>query len=74
MTKINAIKFKKRIEEPPALTIELDQYQTIAGRTDQNAESKLDGLAFPLLGLFGEVGTLLSALKKKRRDKNAFVG
>jgi NTP pyrophosphatase (non-canonical NTP hydrolase) len=34
----------------------------------------LEGLAFPLLGLFGEVGTLLSALKKKQRDKDSYVG
>ena len=47
--------------------ITLNEYQSIAQRTDQNKQSGLDGLAFPLLGLFGEVGTLLSALKKKRR-------
>jgi len=32
------------------------------------------GLAFPLLGLFGEIGTLLSALKKKQRDQDSYVG
>ncbi len=52
----------------------LNEYQKIEARTDQNAETKLKGLAYPLLGLFGEVGTLLSALKKKRRDKEAFLG
>jgi NTP pyrophosphatase (non-canonical NTP hydrolase) len=34
----------------------------------------MEGLAFPLLGLFGEIGTLLSALKKKQRDKDSYVG
>jgi len=43
-------------------------------RTDQNKDSGLDGLGFFLLGLFGEVGTLLSALKKKQRDRESFVG
>jgi NTP pyrophosphatase (non-canonical NTP hydrolase) len=54
--------------------ITLNEYQSIAQRTDQNKQSGLDGLAFPLLGLFGEVGTLLSALKKKQRDRESFVG
>lgn len=52
----------------------LDEYQRIARRTDQNAEGNLNALAFPLLGLFGEVGTLLSALKKKQRDRESYVG
>ena len=45
-----------------------------ARRTDQNSTRGLEGLAFPLLGLFGEVGTLLSALKKKLRDRDSYVG
>jgi NTP pyrophosphatase (non-canonical NTP hydrolase) len=52
----------------------LDEYQAAARRTDQNRAKGLEGLAFPLLGLFGEVGTLLSALKKKQRDRNSYVG
>jgi len=54
--------------------VTLNDYQLIARRTDQNKQSGLDGLAFPLLGLFGEVGTLLSALKKKQRDRESFAG
>jgi len=40
------------------------------------ATDKLDAndTETPLLGLVGEVGSLLSALKKKRRDKDAFFG
>lgn len=53
--------------------LELDCYQRIAQQTDQNARIALDGLSFTLLGLFGEVGTLLSALKKKQRDRSAYV-
>jgi NTP pyrophosphatase (non-canonical NTP hydrolase) len=54
--------------------VSLNEYQAIARRTDQNKERGLDGLAFPLLGLFGEVGTLLSALKKKQRDRESYIG
>lgn len=57
----------------PKLT--LANYQLAALRTDQNSRfAGRSGLAFPLLGLFGEVGTLLSALKKKQRDRESFVG
>jgi NTP pyrophosphatase (non-canonical NTP hydrolase) len=52
----------------------LAKYQEAAARTDQNPVGGTDGLAFPLLGLFGEVGTLLSALKKKQRDKDSYAG
>jgi NTP pyrophosphatase (non-canonical NTP hydrolase) len=52
----------------------LNQYQDSARQTDQNRSKGLEGLAFPLLGLFGEVGTLLSALKKKQRDRDSYVG
>jgi len=55
-------------------TVLLDQYQAAARRTDQNRAKGLAGLAFPLLGLFGEVGTLLSALKKKQRDQASYAG
>ena len=61
-------------EKPLQPVTTLNEYQAIARRTDQNKQSGLDGLAFPLLGLFGEVGTLLSALKKKQRDQESFVG
>lgn len=66
---------RKRKNAPDSQTsITLDRYQDLAKRTDQNRQSGLEGLAFPLLGLFGEVGTLLSALKKKQRDQEAFIG
>jgi NTP pyrophosphatase (non-canonical NTP hydrolase) len=51
----------------------LDEYQQFTTRTDRNQRPGTDGLGFVLLGLFGEVGGLLSALKKKQRDKDAFV-
>lgn len=67
-------KKKRRTKAEPDALITLNDYQRSARRSDQNRETKLKGLAFPLLGLFGEVGTLLSALKKKRRDQASFVG
>jgi NTP pyrophosphatase (non-canonical NTP hydrolase) len=51
----------------------LDEYQQSTTLTDRNDRAGIDGLGFVLLGLFGEVGSLLSALKKKQRDKDAYV-
>jgi NTP pyrophosphatase (non-canonical NTP hydrolase) len=65
---------QQEVEGPGDAPVFLNQYQDSAGETDQNHSSGLGGLAFPLLGLFGEVGTLLSALKKKQRDKDSFIG
>lgn len=50
-------------------SISMNSYQTVARKTDQMPE----GLEMPILGLVGEVGSLLSALKKKLRDKAAFT-
>lgn len=52
----------------------MDDFQRRALQTDQNECGGMDGLRFPLLGLFGETGSLLSALKKKQRDREAYVG
>ncbi len=59
-------------DDPPA-PIGLDEFQQFTTRTDKNERKGTDGLGFVLLGLFGEVGSLLSALKKKQRDKEAFL-
>ena len=52
----------------------LDEYQQAALKTDQIDSPGLAGLPFFLLGLFGEIGTLLSALKKKRREGPSYAG
>jgi NTP pyrophosphatase (non-canonical NTP hydrolase) len=52
----------------------MNEFQRHTLATDQNALRGMDGLRFPLLGLFGEVGSLLSALKKKQRDQASFLG
>ncbi len=48
-------------------------YQSAAQRTDQRRGVD-DGIVFPLLGLFGETGSLLSEVKKKQRDPVAYLG
>nr|WP_314432601.1 nucleoside triphosphate pyrophosphohydrolase family protein [uncultured Brevundimonas sp.] len=51
-------------EQYPSLG--LSDYATQAARTERGVEGQ--SLSFPLLGLFGETGSLLSELKKKQRD------
>lgn len=50
----------------------LDEYQHFTSLTDRNERRGFDGLGFALMGLFGEIGSLLSELKKKQRDKDAY--
>jgi NTP pyrophosphatase (non-canonical NTP hydrolase) len=50
----------------------LDEFQQFTRDTDKNERHGISGLSFALLGLFGEVGSLLSELKKKQRDKDAY--
>jgi NTP pyrophosphatase (non-canonical NTP hydrolase) len=49
----------------------LDAYQAEALKADRQRDPSL---AFPLLGLFGEAGTLLSVVKKKQRDVASYLG
>jgi NTP pyrophosphatase (non-canonical NTP hydrolase) len=56
-------------EEGP---LRLDAYQAFAIKTNRSELRGGDRLRFVLLGLFGEVGSLLSELKKKQRDHNAY--
>ena len=55
-------------------SLEMNEFQRHTLATDQNTLKGMDGLRFPLLGLFGEVGSLLSALKKKQRDHASYIG
>jgi NTP pyrophosphatase (non-canonical NTP hydrolase) len=55
-------------------SLTLHTYQSLAQQTDFKAREGDTALAFPLLGLFGEVGSLLSELKKKQRDADSYVG
>lgn len=56
------------VREPQTLFI--DEYQRLAKLTDRKTPQRLD---FPLLGLFGEAGSLLSELKKKQRDAESYI-
>ena len=51
--------------------ITVSEFEARAAATDQLNPRDSET---PLLGLVGEVGSLLSALKKKHRDKDAFFG
>jgi NTP pyrophosphatase (non-canonical NTP hydrolase) len=59
-------------ELPAALSV--SEYQTLASETDLTARRSVRKLDFPLLGLFGEIGSLLSELKKKQRDTVSYSG
>ncbi|SRR6266496_1166134 len=54
--------------------LDLNEFQRYTRLTDQNPRPGTEGLHLPLLGLFGEVGGLLSELKKKQRDKDSYFG
>ena len=54
-------------------SLTFSEYQLQAQRTDLRRHDKPD-VTFPLLGLFGETGSLLSEVKKKQRDSVAYVG
>ena len=50
--------------EKPGTAVSLDRYQDWTRLTDKNRRSDASGIGFALLGLFGEVGSLLSELKR----------
>lgn len=52
--------------------LSIDEYAARASQTDQRSDG--GSLAFPLLGLFGETGSLLSEVKKKQRDRASYLG
>lgn len=62
------------------MTVDSDDFSplTIADYASQalTTDQRSDGasLSFPLLGLFGETGSLLSEVKKKQRDRASYVG
>ena len=60
-------------ESASALPLTLSSYQRRARQTDQRRSIDAD-LVFPLLGLFGETGSLLSEVKKKQRDPVTYIG
>jgi NTP pyrophosphatase (non-canonical NTP hydrolase) len=57
---------------PDELT--LLEYHQLANLTDRATPSRRINFDFPLLGLFGEVGSLLAEVKKKQRDTDSYAG
>ncbi|WP_077106353.1 nucleoside triphosphate pyrophosphohydrolase family protein [Agrobacterium sp. DSM 25558] len=55
------------------LPLGLNEYQALAARSDRT-RNKGNGFDLPVLGLVGEVGSLLSEVKKRQRDHAAIVG
>ena len=51
----------------------LNEYQQLSARTDRSRAPGDAATSFLLLGLYGEVGSLLSELKKKQRDPNSYL-
>lgn len=71
---LRKLRVQQLLNESGSGPLLLNEYQKFAQRTDQSASSiHLTGPSFLLLGLFGEVGSLLSELKKKFRDKDAYA-
>lgn len=51
----------------------LNEYQQCAAQTYRGPRDGKEKFEFLLLGLFGEIGSLLSEIKKKQRDSNSYV-
>jgi NTP pyrophosphatase (non-canonical NTP hydrolase) len=73
MDEVLLLRPQRSLFEDEETALGLDEYQMFTTQTDRNPAIGIDGLGFVLLGLFGEVGSLLSELKKKQRDKDAYV-
>lgn len=56
-----------------ARPLTLAEYQRFAVKTYRGRGTGSEKLEFLLLGLFGEVGSLLSELKKKQRDRSSYI-
>jgi NTP pyrophosphatase (non-canonical NTP hydrolase) len=54
--------------------VTMSEYQEFTRLTDQNKKTGYAGLMLPFLGIYGEVGSLLSELKKKQRDTESYIG
>lgn len=63
-----------KIVSAPVDSLTISQYQILARYTDRTPQKGEAGLDFLLLGLFGEVGSLMSELKKKQRDADSYMG
>ncbi|MDA7967215.1 nucleoside triphosphate pyrophosphohydrolase family protein [Ruegeria sp.] len=53
------------------MTLSIEEYQEIATITDRFEDHEISPI---LLGLFGEAGSVMSAVKKLKRERIAFIG
>jgi len=60
------------LDQETFVPLSIADYAAQAALTDQRSDG--GSLAFPLLGLFGETGSLLSEVKKKQRDRASYRG
>ena len=56
----------------PHSVLTFKEYEEVNKGTDKNTADTADDLQLPLVGLFGETGSLVTLYKKKWRDKNAY--
>ena len=67
-------RLKPRVVLPPEVAandaITVAGYQQAAARTDKTDQGDI---GTPVLGLFGEIGSLLATLKKKRREGTVYA-
>ncbi|MEZ5972600.1 MAG: pyrophosphatase [Hyphomonadaceae bacterium] len=71
---LNLIRVERSLFNGDDRPLGLNEVQQVTQTTDQNSRTGADGLGLTLLGLFGETGSLLSELKKKQRDQDAYYG
>ena len=60
-------------ESMARVPLRLDAFQRQARFADQNKKRGSEGLRAPLLGLFGEAGSLLTQLKRRQREKATYT-
>ena len=68
MTRKTASANQSSISVVSATSLHLNVYQANTKATDKVGELNKDAESIMLLGLFGEIGSLLSEMKKKKRD------
>jgi NTP pyrophosphatase (non-canonical NTP hydrolase) len=63
---------RNELGSPKKGPLGLDEFQRCAVQTYRGQATGVEKFRFLLLGLFGEIGSLLSELKKKQRDRSAY--
>jgi len=53
--------------------MDFDDYQSLAGQTDQFGSGEARGESISLFGLIGELGSLFTCFKKRLRDRHSYL-